>query len=177
MSLLKKAFLYFSQFASAKAVERFFVLSSGLDYEALKNETLDLADTFRNPDIKDFVFGIDITAVQRRVSSLQGMFLFVDYSTITSSIDSVDVKTDRFRMSVTVAVPTPEDHDQATEMLAQDRALDAISAIRRKMRDDFDESAVFWMEFPTSVQPIVARPLANSIGWSMEFEIRAIDAV
>lgn len=178
MSILKKLFLYSSQFVSKEGVQRLFVLNTGHDYTQLQTEAVDVPDTFRNPDITDFIFGVDDRAVTQRISQVKGLYLFVDYSAITSSISTVDVKTDSFHVAMTVARPSPEDQDQATEMIWQDRALDAMTAIRRRMRDDFDDgNPVFWLKFPTTMQPFVAHALANSLGWTMEFDIQGIDMV
>ena len=177
MSILKNLFLYYSRFVSKEAVKGVFLSGSSRDYECLMQEAMAVPDDWRNPNITDYIFGIDDQAVHKRISSVSGMFLFVDYSSIVSSVDgAVDVKTDKFKVSITVASPTPEDHDQATELLRQDAALDAVSAIRRKMRDDIDEdTGAFRIAFPSTLQPFVAHALANSIGWSMEFEVQGVD--
>lgn len=178
MSILKKLLLYSSQFVSREGVQRLFVLNTGQEYSQLQKEMLEVPDTCRNPDITDFIFGVDDRAVSQRISQVKGLYLFVDYSAITSSISSIDVKTDSFHVAMTIARPSPEDQDQATEMIWQDRALDAMTAIRRRMRDDFDDgNPVFWLKFPTTMQPFVAHALANSLGWTMEFDIQGIDMV
>lgn len=178
MSILKYLFLYCSRFVTRDAVQRLFVLDSGHGYAELKQEALAVPDADRNPLLADYIFGVDDKALQTRISQVRGMYLFVDYAAITSSVSTIDVKTDSFHVAMTVACPTPEDHDQATELLWQDRALDAMTAIRKKMRDDFDDSnPVFWLRFPTTVQPFIAHALANSIGWTMEFDVQGIDMV
>lgn len=178
MSILKKLLLYSSQFVSREGVQRLFVLNTGQEYSHLQKEMLEVPDTCRNPDITDFIFGVDDRAVTQRISQVKGLYLFVDYSAITSSISSIDVKTDSFHVAMTIARPSPENQDQAEELLWQDKALDAMTAIRKKMRDDFDEgNPVFWLRFPTTMQPFVAHALANSLGWTMEFDIQGIDMV
>lgn len=178
MSILKKLLLYSSQFVSREGVQRLFVLNTGQEYSQLQKEMLEVPDTCRNPDITDFIFGVDDRAVSQRISQVKGLFLFLDYSAITSSISSIDVKTDSFHVAMTIARPSPENQDQAEELLWQDKALDAMTAIRKKMRDDFDEgNPVFWLRFPTTMQPFVAHALANSLGWTMEFDIQGIDMV
>lgn len=179
MSILKEIFLYTSQFVSREAIKKLFVLDSGsVDYSQFMQEVLAYPDTSRNESISDFIFGIDENAVISRISQVSGLYMFVDYSTITSTINAVDVKSDVFRISITIARPSPENQDQATELLWQDKALEALTTIRKKMRDDFDgQSAIFWMKFPTSIKPFVAHTLANSIGWSMEFDVQGIDMV
>lgn len=178
MAILKDIFLYMSQFVPKAAVCKLFVLGSGKGYDSLRREAMTAPDHNRIEHITDFIFGIDDEAVRKRISAVTGLYMFVDYSTISSSISTIDVKTDSFRLAVTVAHPTPEDQDQATELLWQDRALSVMRCIRRQMRDDFDrQKAVFWLEFPTTIQPFVAHQLANSIGWTMEFDVRGIDMV
>ena len=178
MSILKKLLLYSSQFVSREGVQRLFVLNTGQEYSQLQKEMLEVPDTCRNPDITDFIFGVNDRAVTQRISQVKGLYLFVDYSAITSSISSIDVKTDSFHVAMTIARPSPENQDQAEELLWQDKALDAMTAIRKKMRDDFDEgNPVFWLRFPTTMQPFVAHALANSLGWTMEFDIQGIDMV
>lgn len=179
MSIIKDIFLYTSQFVSRDAIKKLFVLDSGtMEYSQFMQETLAVPETFRNESISDFIFGVDDNAVISRISQVTGLYLFVDYSTITSSINSVDVKSDSFRISVTIARPSPENQDQASELLWQDKALDALRIIRKKMRDDFDgQHAIFWIKFPTSIRPFVAHSLANSIGWTMEFDVHGIDMV
>ena len=178
MSILKKLLLYSSQFVSREGVQRLFVLNTGQEYTRLQKEMLEVLDTCRNPDITDFIFGVDDRAVSQRISQVKGLYLFVDYSAITSSISSIDVKTDSFHVAMTIARPSPENQDQAEELLWQDKALDAMTAIRKKMRDDFDEgNPVFWLRFPTTMQPFVAHALANSLGWTMEVDIQGIDMV
>lgn len=178
MSVLRNLFLYCSQFVARSALEDIFVLDSVDGYQKLKQEVLGMPDTFRNNDISDYIFGVNDQAVRQRISQVSGMYLFVDYAAIASSISSIDVKTDSFHVSITVARPSPENQDQVTEMIWQDRALDAMTTIRKKMRDDFDEdNPVLWLKFPTTMQPFVAHALANSIGWTMEFDIQGIDMV
>lgn len=180
MSVLKKLFLYSSRFVSREAAQRLFVLDTGPghDYAKLRQEILEVPDVDRNPAITDFIFGVNDQAVTTRIENIKGLYLFVDYSAITSSISSIDVKTDSFHVAMTIARPSPDNQDQATEMIWQDRALDAMTAIRRRMRDDFDDgNPVFWLKFPTTMQPFVAHALANSLGWTMEFDIQGIDMV
>lgn len=178
MSILKTSFRYFTRFIPVAALEAAFRLPSGKDHQNLFHDLTTMPDDRRLPDIEDFIFSISQEGVQQRIANVKGVFLFVDYSSITSSIDRVDVKTDRFRVAVTVARPRPKDQDQATEMLWQDKMLDIISTIRRYMREDEqDAPSLWWATFPTTIQPFHAPGLQNSMGWTMEFDITGTDIV
>lgn len=177
MSILRDTFIYFSQFVPTKALEAVFRLPSGEEHTQLQQQVLQAPSDNRLSKIEDFLFSINQEGVQQRLSNIKGVFLFVDYSTVTSSVDRVDVKTDRFRISVTVARPRPKDQDQATEMIWQDAMLDILSQIRRKMRADESQPHMGWISFPTTIQPFHAPGLGNSMGWSMEFDITGTDIV
>lgn len=178
MSILKSTFRYFTQFVPVAALEAAFRLPSGNDHRELFRDIEKMSPERRIDSIEDFIFSISQEGVQQRISNVKGVFLFIDYSTIASSVDRVDVKTDRFRVAVTVARPRPKDQDQATEMLWQDKMLDIISTIRRAMRED-EQSApsLWWVTFPSTIQPFHAPGLQNSMGWTMEFDITGTDIV
>lgn len=178
MGILRDTFLYFSTFVPRPALEAAFWKSSHPGHDELKDACLQQADDRRQADIADFVFSIDQGGVQKRISNIKGTFLFIDYSSITSTINSVDVKTDLFHVAVTVARPRPQDQDQATEMLWQDAMLDILSNIRKLMRNDERlEKSTWWLQFPTTIQPWAAPGLNNTYGWTMEFDIKGIDIV
>ncbi|MGM9763355.1 MAG: hypothetical protein ACI3ZQ_04985 [Candidatus Cryptobacteroides sp.] len=177
MTILGKLFLYLARFISREAAEGIFQNGSGKEYDEMERQLLSMDDSKRIRDIRHYIFGIDSEAVQKKISNVRGMYLFVDYAAITSSINSVDVKDDSFHIAMTVACPLPENSDQMTEMIAQDKSLAALSAIRRSMRDDFELNAVFWCRFPSVIQPFSAPALAHSIGWTMEFDVGGIDIV
>lgn len=178
MSILRSTFRYFTQFVPVAALEAAFRLPSGDDHKDLFRELTEMSPERRIGDIEDFVFSISQEGVAQRINNIKGVFLFVDYSSITSSIDKVDVKTDRFRVAITVARPRPKDQDQATEMIWQDKMLDIISRIRTVMReDDAAAPGVWWISFPTTIQPFHAPGLQNCMGWTMEFDITGTDIV
>lgn len=177
MTILGKLFLYLAQFISREAAEEMFQNGRGEEYDEMKRQQLSMDDSKRIQNLRHFIFGIDSEAVQKKISSVRGMYLFVDYAAITSSINSVDVKNDSFHIALTVACPLPENSDQVTELISQDKSLAALSAIRRSMRDDFEREAIFWCQFPSTIQPFSAPALAHSIGWTMEFDVSGIDIV
>ena len=178
MSILYDIFLYFARFLTSEALEAAFRLPSGEKHQQLLEKIQALPSDRQIAGIEDFVFSINRESVQKRLDNIKGTFLFVEYSTISSKVNSVDVKTDNVRVAITVARPRPQDQDDATEMLWQDETLRIISDIRKYMRDDLDcGMSVWWLNFPTSIQAFIAPALANSMGWTMEFDIQGTDIV
>ena len=169
---------YFSQFVSREALENFFQASSGLVYDQSKEEVLAVPDGNRILGLDNFIFGINTDAVKSRISSIAGPYLFVDYSNIVSSLSKQDVKTDSFHIAVTVAQVHPNDEDAFAETLCQAECLEVLKAIRERMRDDVDvDYCIEWLPFPTTISPFVAKELSNSYGFTMELDLKAIDAV
>lgn len=178
MSILYNVFLYFARFLTVEALEAAFRLPSGERHQQLQDIINTLSEDKQIPAIEDFIFSINREGVQKRFENIKGVYMLLEYSTISSKIDSVDVKTDSFRVAVTIARPRALDQDNATEMLWQDEMLDIISTIRRHMRDDLDaENSVWWLRFPATLMPFAAPSLGNSLGWTMEFDIQGTDIV
>ena len=180
-------FRYFAAFVPKEALMRVFNNEDGQDYHEIKTELLSASDELRIPQIKDFIFGIDASSVQQRITSVKGMYLFVDYGNATSYIDRTDVKTDRQHISLTVAIPTADNADQlatppgreAAQLLKgidQDNCLSVIKIIRDQMREDDYKYGVNWLPSDAStLQPFAAKELANSFGWSLDVNIEAVD--
>lgn len=168
---------YFSQFVSREALENFFQASSGLVYDQSKEEVLAVPDGNRILGLDNFIFGINTDAVKSRISSLAGPYLFIDYSNIVSTRSKQDVKTDSFHIAVTVAQAHPNDEDAFAETLSQAECLEILKTIRERMRDDVDvDYCIEWLPFPTTISPFVAKDLSNSYGFTMELDIKAVDA-
>ena len=169
---------YFSQFVSREALENFFQASSGLVYDQSKEEVLAVHDGNRISGLGNFIFGINTDAVKSRISSIAGPYLFIDYSNIVSTLSKHDVKTDSFHIAVTVAQAHPNDEDAFAETLSQAECLEILKAIRERMRDDVNlDYSIEWLPFPTTISPFVAKELSKSYGFTMELDLKAIDAV
>ena len=169
-------FKYFAAFVPKEALMRVFNNEDGQDYHEIKTELLSTSDELRIPQIKDFIFGIDASSVQQRITSVKGMYLFVDYGNATSYIDRTDVKTDRQHISLTVAIPTADNADQLRKAIDQDNCLSVIKIIRDQMREDDYKYGVNWLPSDAStLQPFAAKELANSFGWSLDVNIEAVD--
>ena len=178
MSVLSNVFVYFARFLTKGAIEAAFRLPSGIEHKQLAEFIDRLPKDRQIPAIEDFVFSINREGVQKRIDNIKGVYMLVEYSTILSNINSVDVKTDSFRVAASIARPRAQDQDNATEMLWQDGLLEIISTIRKTMRDDLDTSnSIWWFEYPSRIQPFIAPALNNSIGWTMEFDIKGTDII
>ena len=176
--ILYEIFKYFSKFVSREALDRFFLATTGVDYDQLRSEVEGLPDDRRLESITDLVFGIDEAAVKQKISQVSGCYMFVDYSNVTSSVDRLDVKTDSFHVAVTVAMPHPSDEDQFSNLLGMDDCLAHMSFIRACMRHDIDaENHMEWLPYPATISPFVAKELSNSFGWTMQFDIKGIDII
>lgn len=176
--ILYNVFKYFSRFVSREALDRFFLASTGSEYDELRDEVESLPNDRRIGQITDFIFGVDTAAVKQKISQVTGCYLFIDYSQITSSVDRLDVKTDAFHVALTVAKPHPNDEDQFANMLGMDACMECMSKIRKTMRHDIDRDMhLEWLPYPATVSPFVAKDLSNSFGWTMEFDIKGIDIV
>lgn len=177
--IIKDLFVRLARFVPEPALKSIFLTPSGTAYAPLKTQVLQ--DSARTPitSLKDFIFGINAESAQKRISQVSGMYLFVDYGNISSSINqTADVKTDTLRVAITVAAPMPTDQDQVVEVLNQDACLSALSTIRKALRDDEDlQKSIKWMQHPSTIQPFSSKTLANSMGWSMEFDVVGIDIV
>ena len=169
---------YFSQFVTWDGLAKFFQSPSGMAYVRVQEEISLMKDDNRIEGLDNFVFGINNEAIKSKISSISGIYLFVDYSNIVSSLSKQDVKTDVFHIAITVAASHPNDEDQCAETVLQSECLDILTTIREKMRDDVDlKYSIEWLPFPTTISPFVAKDLANSYGWTMELDLKAIDAV
>lgn len=177
--LIKDLFSYFAAFVPIPALERIFQTPVGTDYADFMTECLTEASDHRLEGITDFIFGINSDKIVKRISDVTGVYLFVEYSRVTSTLNpKVDRKDDRFHVAVSVAAPQPDNYDLVQSALDQDRTLTLISAIRQRMRDDDDpQRGLYWMDFPATLSVWSSKELANSYGWSMEFDIIGTDIV
>lgn len=168
---------YFAAFVPKDAISDMFRLNGAPGYAALKAELAAIPDTRIIPGIKCFIFGPDEEAVRQRISDAPGTYLFIDYGEATSYIDSMDVKMDKMHISITVATPTPEDTDQPSLALHQDATLAILKTIRDTMRaDSYDNPDLEWLPMEAStVSPFIAKALAGSTGWMLEWNARFTD--
>lgn len=172
-------FKYFAAFVPKDALRRTFRAPDGKQYRALMDEVLSSGADRVQDGITDFIFGTDTDKLATVITSVTGIYLFVEYDRVSSTIDATsDRKDDRFHVAVTVACPVPDAADLVGAAITQDRCLEILSSIRRVMRNDDDlKRGIAWMDYPATLTVFSSKALAASQGWSMEFDIYGIDIV
>lgn len=170
-------FRYFARFVPVCALKEIFQLPDSNEYRVLMDEVLEDDSGHRLPGITSFVFGADADALAKRITDIRGTYLCVEFDAVNSSIDQrVDVKTDLIRIGVTVATPHSDNMDLVSTAIDQDKTLSLISEIRRYMRDDDDpKRGIYWMDYPATLSVWSSKDLANSHGWTMQFNIKGVD--
>ena len=80
-------------------------------------------------------------------------------------------------IGITCAIPTPEDTDQPSLVLFQDETLSVVKTIRDAMRaDSYDTPSLEWLPMEaSSVTPFLAKALAGSTGWMLEWNAKFTD--
>lgn len=172
-------FKYFARFVPKESLEKIFQLPVSDDYLALKEEVLADVSDHRLEGLTDFVFGADVALISKRITDIRGTYLCVEFATVSSTVDpQVDVKTDLIRVGVTVATPHPDNYDLVSTAIDQDKTLALISAIRQYMRDDDDpQRGIYWMDYPATLSVWSSKELANSHGWTMQFNIKGVNVI
>ena len=175
--IIRDIFLYFARFVPKAVLRDVFQMKNSEEWDELKEECLSLPDDRVIPAITSFIIGPDEESVRKRISSATGMYIFVDYGSATSYIDRFDVKTDKMHIGITCAIPTPEDTDQASLILFQDQTLSVIKTIRDTMRaDSYDHPSLEWVPMEASTaSPFMAKALAGSTGWMLEWNAKFTD--
>ena len=175
--IIRDIFLYFAQFVSKDVLRDAFLAANAAGYAQLKAECLALPDTRVIPAIRSFIIGPDEESVRQRISAATGMYIFIDYGAATSYLDSMDVKTDKMHIGITCAIPTPEDSDQPSLVLFQDETLSVVKTIRDTMRhDSYDDPSLEWLPMEaSSITPFIAKALAGSTGWMLEWNAKFTD--
>ena len=172
-------FKYFAKFVPKDALCKTFRVPEGNEYHALMNDLLAEPSGREIEGITEYIFGTDQDKLTTVISSVSGIYLFVEYDRISSTVNTVtDRKDDRLHVAVTVACPVSDAVDLVGAAIINDKCLNILSSIRRHMREDDDlKRGIEWMDYPATLTVFSSKALANSQGWSMEFDIYGIDMV
>ena len=172
-------FKYFAKFVPMEVLSKTFRVPEGDDYFALINDLMTSTTGQEIEGITEYIFGTDQDKLTTVISSVSGIYLFVEYDRISSTVNTVtDRKDDRLHVAVTVACPVSDAVDLVGAAIINDKCLDILSSIRRHMREDDDlKRGIEWMDYPATLTVFSSKALANSQGWSMEFDIYGIDMV
>ena len=175
--MIKELLLYFARYLNRQVVKAIFRNGSSTDaeYATLQTSVSQLPENGRLPQLCHFVMGDSIDKVRRAIDGFSGLYLFVDYGTITSIQDSKASWSDTLSMAVTVAGKISDQADLVEEQLLSDRTLDLLNRMRAWMVADSEEQS--WLRYMSGrhqMDPFTA-PELKSIGWTLTFTIDAQD--
>ncbi len=181
MNLITDLINYFAQFPLQEGVLKCFNRkSSSVDgYDDLKTDLTSLETNSLQPDIKDFVIGVNEDVVAKAIANINDIYLFVDYGSIDIDRDNLMRENGTFSIAVTVAMPYHKNElDCMEDMLIAQKTLNLITAIRDKMKSDQTcNPFVKELSFPQEIAPWYSRVFYNSTGWTMVFQKKGVDLV
>ncbi len=178
--ILEDTFLFFARYPDhAGVLKNFNRKSSDERYVYLKDSADNLPVKSLYPEIKDYVFGVSDEAVKKRISTIQGLYLFVDYGNIRTTENYLKVKKDSFDLSLTIAKPFSSNAglDGIDELLTIDRTLELLSMIKTDLLENREDPYVRKLTIPTEIIPFSSRELSNSFGFSLVFQLEGIDMI
>ncbi len=177
--MILKLFEYFARFPERAGVISAF--SNGKSELPAYNELLDrvknLPDNSLIPEIKQYVFGADMEMVKRRVDSVTGTYLFIDFGEIDSNRDDKNSITDSLRMAATVAAKVSDRSDIVERAIISDITLSLINELRARIYADSGRDSTPWLQelsFKHSIVPFIS-PELQSVGWSVIFTSEGAD--
>lgn len=170
-------FKYFAQFPAQEGVLSIFLNGSSSygQYAELKDYVESLQEPFV-PGIGNLVFGQDLADVKRRIDSLTGNYLFVDFGEF-SSTQLHNSFTETQKLAVTVAEKVPDSADMVECAIISDKTLQLLVKVRERLLIDSHSEEYPWLERISGrhdIIPFVAADL-KSLGWTLMFESEASD--
>jgi hypothetical protein len=178
--ILENTFLFFARYPDHSGVMKNFNKKSPAEsYLSLKDEAASLSVKSIYPEITDYVFGVSDEAVKKRISTIQGLYLFVDYGNIRTTENVLKVKKDSFDLSLTIARPFSSNSglDAVEELIIIDRTLELLSLIKSDISENREDPYVKKLTMPTEIIPFASKELSNSFGFSMVFQLEGIDMI
>lgn len=178
--ILENTFLFFARYPEHSGVMKNFNKTSSNDsYVSFKSKADALENRSLFPEVTDYVFGVSDEAVKKKISSVRGLFLFVDYGNIRTTTNALNVKKDSFDLSVTIAKPFSSNtgSDSVEEIIIVDRTLELLKLIRNDIMADKSDPFVKMLTMPTEIIPFASKELSNSFGFSMIFQLEGIDMI
>ena len=179
MNLLYDVLRYYSKFPDREAVIRMFNKGKS-NYPAYEKLLQDIQDTVEGehslfPEITDFIFDVTEETVIKKIDSIGGIFLFVDYGDIrTEELLPVKVRQNVFTLALTIAKRVNErDYDNIERLIIADEMYVLLQRIVDVMRKDSDPF-MRWISFPTTSTPAIARSIFQAVGWTMKFDVIGI---
>lgn len=168
--MILQLFKYFAQYPQKQGVLSMF--TNGESQYAEYAELLEYVNRLPEPlflDIESFVFGQSYDDVKKRIDSITGSYLFIDFGEFTSTRDSRNSISDTQKLAVTIALKVPDNADTMEISIASDRTLLLLAACRKKIVEDSEQKLLPWGGKITDQQDIVpfVSPEFKSIGWTL----------
>ncbi len=176
--MILELFKYFARYPRKEGVLSMFANGSSTfaPYEGLMEYVHGLSGALV-PEIESYVFGQSYEDVKKRIDSITGSFLFVDFGEITSSRDTRNSITDRQKIAITVAMKVSDIADTVEIAIVSDITLSMLSSVRRQLIRESRSRRELWMESISAdheIIPFVA-PEFKSIGWTLLFSTSSAD--
>ena len=179
MNLLYDVLRYFSKFPDREAVMRMFNKGKS-NYPAYEELLRDIQNTVEGehslfPEITDFIFDVTEETVIKKIDSISGIFLFVDYGDIrTEELLPIKVRQNVFTLALTIAKRVNErDFDNIERLIIADEMYVLLQRIIEVMRKDTNPF-MKRVTFPLSSTPAISRSVFQSVGWTVKFDLKNI---
>lgn len=169
--LILSIYLYFARFPKFDSLLKTFNkgTSTFAGYAAFKSSVTGLAINNLVPGIEDYVFGVNEKRIRKRIDTIGGYYLLVDYGNIEAVFSSQTGNTKNyFNIAVTVAHPVNADKmDDADEILISNQCLNYLKQIKDRIKTDDRETLIKNLNSNYDAVPFVAPELNGSIGWTI----------
>ncbi|MBE6289168.1 MAG: hypothetical protein E7100_02885 [Bacteroidaceae bacterium] len=177
MNPILDLFKYFARFPAREGVLSIFLNGSSSygQYAELKAYVESIAEPYV-PEISSLVFGQDLADVKRRIDSISGNYLFIDFGEF-SSTQLHNSFTETQKLAVTVADKVPDSADMVESAIVSDATLQLLVLVRQQLLIDSHSEAYPWLERISGSHDIIpfVAPELKSLGWTLMFESEASD--
>lgn len=168
--MILQLFRYFARYPQKQGVLSMF--TNGESQYAEYAELLEYVNRLSEPlfpNIESFVFGQSYDDVKKRIDSITGSYLFIDFGEFTSTRDSRNSIYDTQKLAVTIALKVPDNADTMEISIASDRTLLLLANCRKKIVEDSEQRLLPWGGEIADQQDIVpfVSPEFKSIGWTL----------
>lgn len=167
MTIITDIFTYFSKFATQKAVLDNFFRGNESSYNALKAQFETHNSVMEFPS---YIFGHDKDQLYKRINSVTGSFLFVEYSQINNT---KGIATNH-GVSLTVLAGRKVDTktiDGIDIAIIMDGCLDQLKQICAHILNDKKERLTRIIVDQSNITPYDTVDLSGSVGWSIDMRL------
>lgn len=142
-------------------------------YDTLKTEIENLAEDSLIPELENYIFGNDEASISKRLRGIDGKFLFIEYSDISSNLFTNATTKNLFRLRIIVAENSNNtNRDEIELMIANQENLYIIQQIVKKMLIDKDDycNSINFPENDFRIIPVEPTAFYENLGWMLEIQ-------